>query len=72
MPTPNALRQLADRALDGHLDELLCKGSDAGFGRRAAAKLLELELGVRISPPTVERWTDEALAARDKPNGAAA
>jgi hypothetical protein len=48
--------------VNGQLDELLCRWAEAGFGRRAAAKLLELEIGVRISPPTIQKWTDEALA----------
>lgn len=64
---------LADRALDGRLDELLCRWADAGASRRVAAQLLAQELGTTISPATVQRWTAEALAARNaETNGAAA
>lgn len=73
MTSDSPLRALADRALAGRLDELLCRWADAGAGRRIAARLLEAELGVTISPPTVQKWTAEALAARDgHANGEAA
>lgn len=73
MANESPLWVLADRALDGRLNELLCKWADAGASRRVAASLLAVELGVRISGPTVQRWTTDALAERaSETNGAAA
>lgn len=68
------LHYLADRVLDGRLDELLCRWAAAGAGRRIAAQLLAQELGIPISPPTVQKWTEAALAARSaiEENGEAA
>ena len=67
------LRVLADRVLEGKLDELLCRWADAGISIRAASQFLALELGVAISRPTVQKWTAEALEARaGESNGEAA
>lgn len=73
MANETPLRVLADRALNGRLNEFLCKWADAGASRRVAASLLAAELGVKISGPTVQRWTSEALADRTlEENGEAA
>lgn len=70
-----AFRTLADRALGGRLNELLCLWSDTKASNRVIAQLLAIELGgVHISRPTVAKWTAEALEARAaaEPNGEAA
>ena len=64
MAEHTALRTLADRALNGRLNELLCRWSDTGASNRVIAQLLSLELGVNISRPTVQKWTAEALEER--------
>lgn len=75
MAETSALQALADRALAGQLNELLCRWADTGASIRVIAQLLALELGgVSISRPTVQKWTTEALEARaaDESNGEAA
>lgn len=71
MAESSALRALADRALDGRLNELLCRWADTGASIRVIAQLLALELGgVNVSRPTVQKWTAEALEERaGKTNG---
>lgn len=56
----SALYLLADRALDGQLEDLLRRWRDAGVTRRTAARLLAQELdGIEISYETVRRWIND-------------
>lgn len=56
--------QLVDLALDGMLAERLRTWDEAGVSRRAAARLLTIELGgIYIAPDTVARWTERAAVA---------
>lgn len=68
------LKILADRALDGRLNQLLCRWSDTKASNRVITQLLAQELGgVDISRPTVAKWTAEALEDRaGQENGEAA
>lgn len=57
----SALFKLADRALGGTLEERLRTYAAAGVPRRAAARLINDELGVDINPQTIQRWMREVL-----------
>lgn len=56
----NTLFLLADRALDGRLEDTLRTWAKAGVSRRAATALLAHEIGVELDPQTVHRWMREA------------
>lgn len=62
----SALFKLADRALGGTLEERLRTYAAAGVPRRAAARLINDELGVDINPQTIQRWMRDIT---DEPNG---
>lgn len=64
----SALFKLADRALGGTLEQRLRTYAAAGVPRRAAARLINAELGVDINPQTIQRWMQD-IVEEDEPNG---
>lgn len=57
------LFQLADKALDGQLEQKLRTWRAAGISLRSVQALLEMELGVRPALETVRGWVKQADAA---------
>lgn len=53
---------LADRVLDGQLEEKLRRWRDAGVSLRAIQRLLGQELGVTPALETVRRWVRDVEA----------
>ena len=64
--TRSAYYQLVDRALNGELEARLALWSRARLSKRAAAALLNDELGIDppISADTVRRWMKSAQNGR--------
>lgn len=55
--SPETLRLLVDRLLDGQLDELLREWADARVNGPTSARLLALRLGgIELDGRTVTRW----------------